>query len=59
MVPCNYDHIFSGERKMDEFIQTALDMCGYNREQALAMVFWHKHDMNKAVKNLLLYSPIP
>ena len=47
------------DRTMDEFIQTALDMHGYNREQALAMLYWHKHDIDKAVKDLPLYSPIP
>ena len=33
--------------KLDKYIHIAIDKYGYNREQALAMLFWHKHDMDR------------
>ena len=33
------------ERK--ELIQVAKEKYGYNAEQALGMLFWHKHDLDR------------
>ena len=35
---------------MDEFIQVAKEKYGYNAEQALGMLFWHKHDLDRAIQ---------
>ena len=32
---------------MDKYIFRAKDQYGYNTEQALAVLFWHKHNMSK------------
>ena len=32
---------------VDEFIQVAKEKYGYNAEQALGMLFWHKHDLDR------------
>lgn len=35
---------------MDEYIQVSKEKYGYNAEQALGMLFWHKHDLDKAIQ---------
>ena len=35
---------------VDEYIQTAKEKYGYNAEQALGMLFWHKHDLDRAIQ---------
>ena len=42
-----------------KFIQTAKDKYGYNSEQALGMLFWHKHDMDRAIRDLANFTPLP
>jgi hypothetical protein len=32
---------------------------GYNAEQAYGMLFWHKHDLEKAVIDLANFTPFP
>ena len=44
---------------MDKYIHTAIEKHGYNREQALAMLFWHKHDMDRALQDLANFTPVP
>ena len=44
---------------VDKYIQIAIDKYGYNREQALAMLFWHKHDMDRALQDLANFTPVP
>ena len=44
---------------MDKYIHIAIDKYGYNREQALAMLFWHKHDMDRALQDLANFTPVP
>jgi len=34
---------------VDEYVQLAKEKYGYNSEQALGMLFWHRHDMEKAL----------
>ena len=35
---------------MDEYIQVSKEKYGYNAEQALGMLFWHKHDLDRAIQ---------
>lgn len=44
---------------VDEYIQIAKEKYGYNGEQALGMLFWHKHDLEKAVHDLANFTPFP
>ena len=37
----------------------AKERYGYNGEQALGMLFWHKHDLEKAVLDLANFTPFP
>ncbi|XP_069359814.1 REST corepressor 1 isoform X3 [Maniola hyperantus] len=45
--------------KLDEYITTAKEKYGYNGEQALGMLFWHKHDLNRATMDLANFTPFP
>ena len=42
---------------MDQFILMAKEKYGYNTEQALGMVFWHKHDLEGAMQDLANFTP--
>lgn len=44
---------------VDEYITTAKEKYGYNGEQALGMLFWHKHDLNRASLDLANFTPFP
>ena len=39
--------LFKSAYLVDEFIQVAKEKYGYNAEQALGMLFWHKHDLDR------------
>lgn len=45
--------------KLEEYIVLAKDKYGYNGEQALGMLFWHKHDLDRAVLDLANFTPFP
>ncbi|KAJ9584322.1 hypothetical protein L9F63_021322, partial [Diploptera punctata] len=45
--------------KLDEYISLAKEKYGYNGEQALGMLFWHKHDLERAVQDLANFTPFP
>ncbi|XP_064073124.1 REST corepressor 1 isoform X5 [Vanessa tameamea] len=45
--------------KLDEYITIAKEKYGYNGEQALGMLFWHKHDLNRASMDLANFTPFP
>jgi REST corepressor 1 len=47
------------ESKLDEYITLAKETYSYNAEQALGMLFWHKHDLEKAVIDLANFTPYP
>ncbi|KAL0828919.1 hypothetical protein ABMA28_003819 [Loxostege sticticalis] len=47
------------DNKLDEYITTAKEKYGYNGEQALGMLFWHKHDLNRASMDLANFTPFP
>lgn len=44
---------------VDEYISLAKEKYGYNGEQALGMLFWHKHDLEKAICDLANFTPFP
>ncbi|KAM9819202.1 REST corepressor 3 [Syngnathus typhle] len=45
--------------KLDEYIALAKDKHGYNVEQALGMLFWHKHNIDKSLADLPNFTPFP
>lgn len=45
--------------RLDEYITLAKEKYGYNAEQALGMLFWHKYDLEKAVADLANFTPFP
>eukprot|EP00096_Caligus_rogercresseyi_P015369 TRINITY_DN7817_c0_g1_i1.p1 TRINITY_DN7817_c0_g1~~TRINITY_DN7817_c0_g1_i1.p1 ORF type:complete len:501 (-),score=173.94 TRINITY_DN7817_c0_g1_i1:271-1773(-) len=45
--------------KLEEYIQVSKEKYGYNAEQALGMLFWHKHDLDKAMMDLANFTPFP
>jgi hypothetical protein len=47
------------ESKLEEYITLAKERFGYNAEQALGMLFWHKHDLDKAASDLANFTPFP
>lgn len=44
---------------VEEYITVAQQKYGYNGEQALGMLFWHKHDLERAVMDLANFTPFP
>lgn len=44
---------------MEQYIWLAKDKYGYNAEQALGMLFWHRHDLEKATADLANFTPFP
>ncbi|CAF89620.1 unnamed protein product [Tetraodon nigroviridis] len=44
---------------VDEYISVAKEKHGYNMEQALGMLFWHKHNINKSLADLPNFTPFP
>eukprot|EP00092_Neocalanus_flemingeri_P027196 GFUD01029496.1.p1 GENE.GFUD01029496.1~~GFUD01029496.1.p1 ORF type:complete len:313 (+),score=95.73 GFUD01029496.1:110-1048(+) len=47
------------DAKLDKFTKTAKYRYGYNTEQALGMLFWHKHNMDRALQDLANFTPYP
>lgn len=45
--------------KVDEYTHVAKEKHGYNTEQALGMLFWHKHNIEKALADLPNFTPFP
>uniref|UniRef100_A0A673BS70 REST corepressor 1 n=1 Tax=Sphaeramia orbicularis TaxID=375764 RepID=A0A673BS70_9TELE len=44
---------------VDEYVAIAKDRHGYNMEQALGMLFWHKHNIEKSLADLPNFTPFP
>lgn len=44
---------------VEEYITMAKEQYGYNGEQALGMLFWHKHDLPRAISDLSNFTPFP
>lgn len=47
------------EKELEKYIQVAKEKYGYNGEQALGMLFWHKHDLERAIMDLANFTPFP
>ncbi|XP_048885743.1 REST corepressor 2 isoform X3 [Brienomyrus brachyistius] len=47
------------DAKLDEYILMAKERHGYNMEQALGMLLWHKHDVEKSLADLANFTPFP
>ncbi|XP_065514058.1 REST corepressor 2-like [Caloenas nicobarica] len=47
------------DAKLDKYIAMAKDKHGYNIEQALGMLLWHKHDVEKSLADLGNFTPFP
>ncbi|KAK3728403.1 hypothetical protein QZH41_017638 [Actinostola sp. cb2023] len=45
--------------KLEEYLRVAKDKHGYNVEQALGMLFWHKHNVDKSLTDLSNFTPFP
>lgn len=44
---------------VNEYILLSKEKYGYNSEQALGMLYWHHHDMEKALNDLSNFAPLP
>lgn len=44
--------------KIDEYVTVAKDRHGYNEEQALGLLFWHKCDTERANQDLINFAPL-
>ncbi|KAK1886217.1 REST corepressor 1 [Dissostichus eleginoides] len=47
------------QTQLDEYIAIAKERHGYNMEQALGMLFWHKHNVEKSLADLPNFTPFP
>lgn len=47
------------DAKIDEYTTIAKEKHGYNMEQALGMLFWHRHNVDKALADLANFTPFP
>ncbi|KAL5277561.1 RCOR3 family protein [Megaselia abdita] len=47
------------DKSLEEYITMAKEQYGYNGEQALGMLFWHKHDLPRAISDLSNFTPFP
>ncbi|KAK2552346.1 REST corepressor 3 [Acropora cervicornis] len=45
--------------KLDDYVHVAKDKHGYNVEQALGMLLWHKHNLDKSLTDLANFTPFP
>ncbi|XP_070698009.1 REST corepressor 1 [Pempheris klunzingeri] len=47
------------QTQLDEYVSIAKEKHGYNMEQALGMLFWHKHNVEKSLADLPNFTPFP
>lgn len=47
------------DKRIDAYAAVAKEKHGYNMEQALGMLFWHKHNFEKALADLPNFTPFP
>ncbi|XP_076145836.1 REST corepressor 2 [Alosa pseudoharengus] len=52
-------HSLVSDAMLDEYILMAKEKHGYNMEQALGMLLWHKHDVEKSLADLANFTPFP
>lgn len=54
-----YRQLSFSAHTVEDYITVAKEKYGYNGEQALGMLFWHKHDLERAVMDLANFTPFP
>ncbi|XP_077669922.1 REST corepressor 3 isoform X1 [Eretmochelys imbricata] len=54
-----YERSINQQISVDEYIAIAKEKHGYNVEQALGMLFWHKHNIEKSLADLPNFTPFP
>ncbi|XP_014235948.1 REST corepressor 2 isoform X5 [Trichogramma pretiosum] len=47
------------DARLDKYVHVAKTQYGYNGEQALGMLFWHKHNLDRAILDLSNFTPFP
>lgn len=47
------------DEKVEAYCKIAKEKHGYNVEQALGLLFWHKHDIDKSLKDMANFTPMP
>lgn len=47
------------DEKVEAYCKIAKEKHGYNAEQALGLLFWHKHDIEKSLKDMANFTPMP
>ncbi|KAM6949410.1 LOW QUALITY PROTEIN: REST corepressor 2 [Aplochiton taeniatus] len=52
-------NIMISDAMLDEYIVMAKEKHGYNMEQALGMLLWHKHDVERSLADLANFTPFP
>ncbi|XP_072318277.1 REST corepressor 2-like [Eucyclogobius newberryi] len=52
-------NILLSDAMLDEYILMAKEKHGYNMEQALGMLLWHKHDVERSLADLANFTPFP
>ncbi|XP_045921558.1 REST corepressor 2 [Micropterus dolomieu] len=57
LVWCPNSHL--SDAMLDEYILMAKEKHGYNMEQALGMLLWHKHDVERSLADLANFTPFP
>ncbi|XP_056657531.1 REST corepressor 2 isoform X3 [Monodelphis domestica] len=58
-VGTNYQAVIPECKPVDKYIAMAKEKHGYNIEQALGMLLWHKHDVEKSLADLANFTPFP
>lgn len=48
---------FISDSRLEQYVELANNTYGYNTEQALGMLYWHKHDLEKAFSDLGNFTP--
>lgn len=47
------------DAKVDLYVRIAREKYGYDEEQALGLLFWHGHNVDRAVADLPNFTPVP
>ncbi|KAF3836932.1 hypothetical protein F7725_004396 [Dissostichus mawsoni] len=51
--------VMLSDAMLDEYILMAKEKHGYSMEQALGMLLWHKHDVERSLADLANFTPFP
>lgn len=47
------------DSQLEDYVKVAKEKYGYNAEQALGMLFWHKYDLDRALQDFSNFTPYP